>query len=141
MPTLVYTSFKRRIGDGTFDLDNSATVLKCALLTSAHVPSAAHAVLADVSADEVSGTGYAAGGLTLTDVTWTTVETAAVLDAANPTWSNANITARYAVVYLAGTSNGVTNPLICLLDFGADKGVAGGTFAVVFDTAGILTLS
>lgn len=138
MADIVYTSFKRRIGDGTFDLD--ADTFKCALFSASHTPSTAHAVFADLTG-EVSGTGYTAGGATLTNVTWTSSGTSAVLDADDPSWTNASLTARYAVVYKSGTANGQTDPLVCLLDFEADKGVTGGTFSVTFNTAGIVILS
>lgn len=137
MADLIYTSFKKHIGDGTFDMDGDT--FKCALLTASHTPSAANAVLADLSG-EVSGSGYTAGGATLGNVTWVTSGTTAVLDADDPSWTSATITARYAVIYKSGTANGVTDPLVCLLDFGADKGVTDGTFTVVFDTAGIVVL-
>jgi hypothetical protein len=138
MADIIYTSFKRRLGDGTFDLD--ADTFKCALLTASHTPSAAHTVFADLTG-EVSGTGYTAGGTTLTNVTWTTAGTTAVLDADDPAWTGATVTARYAVVYKSGTANGLANPLVCLLDFGADTGVTGGTFTVNFNTNGIVVLS
>jgi len=138
MADLVYTSFKKHIGDGTFDLD--ADTFKCALFTSSHTPDAANAVLADLSG-EGSGTGYTAGGTTLANVTWATSGTTAVLDADDPSWTAATITARYAVIYKSGTTGGLTNPLVCLLDFGSDKGVTGGTFTVTFSASGILVLS
>ena len=138
MADIVYTSFKRRLGDGTFDMD--ADTFKCALFSVTHTPNAANAVFADLSG-EVTGTGYTAGGATLTDVTWSTSGTTAVLDADDPSWTNASLTARYAVVYKSGTANGLTNPLVCLLDFGSDKGVTGGTFTVNFNDAGIVILS
>lgn len=138
MADLIYTSFKKRIGDGTFDMD--ADTFKCALFTSAHTPDAAHTVFADLTG-EVSGTGYTTGGTTLTDVIWATSGATAVFDADDPTWSDAVITARYAVIYKSGTANDLTNPLVCLLDFGEDKGVTGGTFTVNFNDSGILVLS
>lgn len=138
MADLIYTSFKRRCADGTFDMDNDT--FKCALFTSTHTPNAANAVLADLTG-EVTGAGYTAGGATLTSVTWTTSGTSAVFDAADPSWTSAGITARYAVIYKSGTANSLTNPLVCLLDFGADKGVTGGTFTVTFNASGILVLS
>jgi hypothetical protein len=138
MADIIYTSFKRRLGDGTFDMD--ADTFKCALLTASHTPSAANAVFADL-ANEVSGTGYTVGGATLANVTWTTSGTTAVLGADDPSWTAATITARYAVIYKSGTANGLANPLVCLLDFGSDKGVTGGTFTVNFNVSGILVLS
>jgi len=138
MADTIFTSFKLHIGDGTFDMD--ADTFKCALLTSDYTIDATDAVFADLSS-EVSGTGYTSGGATLTNVTWTNSGTTAVLDADDPSWTTATITARYAVIYKSGTANSLTNPLVCLLDFGADKGVTGGTFTVNFNAAGILVLN
>ena len=138
MADLIYSNFKKAVGEGLLDL--GADTLKCALLTSAHTPSASHVAYADVAGDEVAGTGYTAGGQALADVTWALSGTSAVLDATDPAWSEATITARYAVVYADKTAGGLTNPLLCLLDFGQDVGVTGGTFSVAFDAAGVLVL-
>lgn len=139
MADLIYSNFKRAVGEGLLDLGTDS--LKCMLLTSAHTPSAAHAAYADVSGQEVAGTGYTAGGQALSSVTWSLSGTAAVLDAADPSWSEATVTARYAVIYVDKTAGGVVGPLVCLLDFGAEKGVSGGTFSVVFDAGGIVSLN
>lgn len=138
MADLIFASFKEGLGKGHFNL--AADTLRCALLTSAYVPSAGHAALADVAAGEASGAGYAAGGQTLSGVAWTLAGTSAALAAADPSWSEASITARYALIYVAKTVAGRTNPLVCLLDFGADRGVTGGTFSVRFDATGVLAL-
>jgi hypothetical protein len=138
MADLIFTSFKKGCADGTFDLDGDT--FKCALLTSAYTPDATDVVFADLSG-EVVGTGYTAGGASLANVSWVTSGTGAKLDADDPSWTNATITARYAVIYKVGTANSLVNPLVCLLDLGSDKGVAGGTFTVNFNAAGILTLS
>ena len=138
MADLIYPSFKEGLGKGHFDL--AADTLRCALLTSAYVPSAGHAALADAAACETSGPGYAAGGQTLARVVWTLSGTSAALAAADPSWTEASVTARYALIYVAKTVAGRTNPLVCLLDFGADRGVTGGTFAVRFDASGVLAL-
>ena len=139
MADVIYSNFKKAIGEGLLNLGTDT--LKCMLVTSAYVPSAAHAAYAEVSGHEVSGSGYAAGGQGLSGVTWAIVGTSAVLDAADPSWSEATITARYAVVYADKTAGGVVGPLVCLLDFGTEKGVSGGTFSVVFDAGGIVTLN
>ncbi|QAZ69091.1 hypothetical protein [Solidesulfovibrio carbinolicus] len=138
MADLIYASFKEGLGKGHFDL--AADTVRCALLTSAYVPSAGHAALADVAASEASGAGYTAGGQTLSGVAWTLAGTSAALAAADPSWSQASITARYALIYVAKTVAGRTNPLVCLLDFGTDRGVTGGTFSVRFDASGVLAL-
>ena len=138
MADCIYASFKEGLGKGQFNL--AADTLRCALLTSAYVPATGHTVLADAAASEASGAGYAAGGQALSGVAWTLDGAKAVLTAADPSWTDATVTARYALVYAAKTVSGRVNPLVCLLDFGADRGVAGGTFTVRFDASGILAL-
>lgn len=138
MADMIFNAFRTGIADGTFGLD--ADTLKCALLTGSYTPDATDEVFADLSG-EVSGDGYTAGGAVLAGVTWTRNGAVAKLDATDPQWTEASFTARYAVIYKSGTANSLTNPLICLLDFGANKTVTAGTFMVVFDAAGILTLS
>ena len=138
MADLIYASFKEGLGKGHFDL--ATDTLRCALLASSYVPSAGHAALADVATNEAAGAGYAAGGQTLSGVAWTLAGTSAALAAADPSWTEASITARYALIYVAKTVGGRTNPLVCLLDFGADRGVVGGTFTVRFDASGVLAL-
>lgn len=138
MANLLYDSFREYACDGTIDLDSDT--FKCALFTSAYTPAASNATFADLTG-EVSGDGYTAGGQALTNVTWTRSGATVTFDADDPSWTNATITARYAAIYKSGTANEIVNPLVCLLDFGADKGVTGGTFTVTLNAGGILTLS
>jgi hypothetical protein len=67
--------------------------------------------------NEITGTGYVAGGNTLTGVTVQQSGTTAYLDFADTTWNPANFTARGALIY--NTSLG--NLAVAVLDFGADK--------------------
>ena len=67
--------------------------------------------------DEVVGTGYVAGGKTLTGVVVSQSGSTAYLDFDNVTWDPAAFTARGALIY--NTSLG--NLAIAVLDFGADK--------------------
>ena len=82
--------------------------------------------------NEVSGTGYTAGGGSLTNVTPTSSSTTAFLDFADLTFSTATITARGALIY---NSSAAGNPAVCILDFGADKTSTAGDFTIVFPTA------
>lgn len=138
MANLIYASFKEGLGEGLFVLGTDS--LKCALLTGAYVPDAGHAVFSDVAGSEASGSGYAAGGATLDGVQWRVTGAAAVLDAGDPVWNEATLTARYAAIYAAKTAGEQVNPLVCLLDFGQERGVVGGTFTVTFDASGVLVL-
>ena len=86
--------------------------------------------------DEASGTGYTAGGGTLTNVTPTTSGTTAFTDFADLTFSSSSITARGALIYntTTGSDTGTTDSII-VLDFGADKTSSAGDFTIVFPTA------
>lgn len=146
MADVKYNKMKELLGLGA--LNFAADTIKCALLTSAHEPSAEHEKWADVADDEVAeveGNGYDAGGKVLAGVTWTQTGGTAQLAATNPAWTTASFTARYAAIYAAKTvgsgEDEVVNPLICLLDFGSDKVVTSGTFTVAFNASGIMTMS
>jgi len=90
------------------------------------------ATTAYTATNEVVGTGYAAGGNTLTNIEPTSSGTTAFLDFADTTWSSATITARGALIY---NSSAAGNPAVAVLDFGADKTSTNGDFTVVFPTA------
>jgi len=126
------TSFKVGVLDGTFDFSSdTAQTFKIALYTSSATLNAT--TTAYSATNEVAGTGYSAGGNTLTITTNPTSSgTTAYLDFADTTWSTATITARGALIYLA---NGGTNPAIAVLDFGSDKTSTSGDFTIVFPTA------
>ena len=81
--------------------------------------------------NEVSGTGYSAGGQALTTVAPTSSGTTAYLDFDNETWTSSTITARGALIYNSTQSN----KSVAVLDFGADKTSTAGDFTVVFPTA------
>ena len=126
------TSFKVGILDGTFDFSSGTSqVFKIALFTSAATLDATTTAYAVTN--EVSGTGYVAGGNTLTiSANPASSGTTAFLDFADTTWSTATITARGALIYLA---DGGTNPAVVVLDFGADKTSTAGDFTIVFPAA------
>jgi len=118
------SSFKQQLLLGEHDLDTD--VIKLALYTSAATLSAATTVYS--TSDEVVGTGYIAGGNTLTGATVSLSGTTAYVDFADTTWTAATITARGALMYNASNSN----KAIAVLDFGADKTSTSGNFVVQF---------
>ena len=125
------TSFKKALLDGEMDFSsNTAQSYKIALYTSSASLDAA--TTAYTTSNEVSGTGYTAGGNTLTISTApTTSGTTAFLSFGTTTWSTATITARGALIYQAGGST----PAVAVLDFGSDKGSSAGDFQITFPTA------
>ena len=126
------TSFKQALLDGEMDFSSdTAQTFKIALYTSSATLGAA--TTAYSVTNEVSGTGYTAGGNTLTISTNpTTSGTTAFLDFADTTWAAATITARGALIYNA---DGVMNPAVAVLDFGSDKTSTAGDFTIQFPTA------
>ena len=126
------TSFKVGVLDGTFDFSSGTSqTFKIALYTSSASLDAT--TTAYTVTNEVTGTGYSAGGETLSIATNpTSSSTTAYLDFDDVTWSTATITARGALIYLA---DGGTNPAVAVLDFGSDKTSTAGDFTIVFPAA------
>ena len=69
------------------------------------------------STNEITGTGYTAGGQLITGVTVQSENYTAYVSFANPYWSPAAFTTRCALIYNATKGN----KSICVLDFGSDK--------------------
>jgi hypothetical protein len=82
--------------------------------------------------NEVSGTGYVAGGQALTTVAPTSSGTTAFLDFNDETWTSSTITARGALIY---NDTQAGDPAVAVLDFGGDKTSTAGDFTVVFPVA------
>lgn len=125
------TSFKQALLDGEMDFSSDTSqTFKIALFTSSATLDAT--TTAYSTTNEVSGTGYTAGGNTLTISTNpTTSGTTAYLSFSDTTWSAATLTARGALIYQSGG----TNPAVAVLDFGADKTSTAGDFTIQFPTA------
>ena len=124
------TSFKVELLQAVHDFTNTTgNVFKIALYTSSATLDAT--TTAYSATNEVSGTGYTAGGNTLTNVTPTSSGTTAFTDFADTTWSNSTITARGALIYNSTQSD----KAVCVLDFGTDKTSTSGSFTIVFPAA------
>ena len=125
------TSFKQEILTATHDFTTSTgSTFKLALYDNN--ASFTAATTAYTATNEISGTGYSAGGGTLTNVTPTTSGTTALTDFADLTFSAATITARGALIY---NDTAAGDPSVVVLDFGADKTSTAGDFTIVFPTA------
>ena len=124
------TSFKQELLTATHDFTASTgDVFKIALYTSSATLGAS--TTAYSTSNEVSGTGYTAGGNTLTNVTPTTSGTTAFTDFADTTWSSATITANGALIYNSSKSD----KAVAVLAFGGDKTSTAGDFTIVFPAA------
>lgn len=92
-----------------------------------------------VTANEVSGTNYSAGGDTLGSKAWAidTGSSSVCFTAANPSWTTATITAYGGLLYDASISGGTgfaADEGICFNSFGGVQTVTAGTFTVAWAT-------
>jgi hypothetical protein len=117
--------------DGGHNLGNGGNTLKIALYTSS--ASLGATTSAYTTSNEVSGTGYTAGGATLSSqaVAYDSTNQVAYFDAADPAWTTATITARGALIY----NNSKSNASIAVLDFGSDYTSTAGTFTIQLPSA------
>ena len=135
------TSFKKELMTGTHNFTAASDQFKLALYTNSAVPSDMGgsgstmngSVTTYASNNEVTGTNYTAKGNFLTSVTPTTSGTTALTDFADEVFSNVTISSvRGALIYNEAATS---DPSVCVLDFGADKGASAGDFTIVFPTA------
>jgi hypothetical protein len=142
MPSKLYGNFLKQALNKEIDWDSDT--IKVALLSSSYTPNQdTHDYFDDVSANEVTGTGYTTGGITLSSKTSTYDGTnnVIVLDAADVTWSSSTITARYAVVYDDSGANAASKALIGYVDFGSDQSSTNGNFTITWDSTGIVRIT
>jgi hypothetical protein len=144
----LYDPAKKRLADGTFDLDGST--FKMALFQStsnANTLSVGTGLYADLTNEVANANGYTTGGITLSGVTWTNTSGSIAWTFTAPVWtaSGGPIAARFAVIYASGTLNTLVNPILCvsLLDTTpADvTATAGNTLTITPNASGCFTLS
>jgi hypothetical protein len=120
------TSFKKELYEAVHNLP--VDVIKIALYTaSANLNEATTAYSAT---NEVTGTGYVAGGVVMTGVTVSSSGYTAYVDFANVVFGAA-VTARCALIY----NSSKANRSIAVLDFGSDKTSANFTITMPSNTA------
>ena len=128
-------SFKRDLLLGKHDFDSSGGhTFKIALFTSS---ASLDATTTDYSTtNEVTGTGYTAGGVTLTNVGVVLSGNVAYVDFSDASWPASTITARGAIIYNTTTDGGGgTTDAVAIVDFGTDRSSSASTFTVQFPTA------
>tara|TARA_R100000458_G_C8258867_1_gene234594 strand:+ start:418 stop:852 length:435 start_codon:yes stop_codon:yes gene_type:complete len=125
------TSFKKELLEGVHNFKNSGgSTFKLAMYTNS--ASFTAATTAYTTSNEISGTGYSAGGGTLTRVDPSTSSTTALTDFADLTFSSSSLTARGALIYNDSASG---DPTVLVLDFSSDKTSSSGDFTIQFPSA------
>jgi hypothetical protein len=133
MASLIYTSFLDDVAKGNIDCDSNT--FKAMLVTSTYSPNqTTHTKRSDIT-NEVTGTGYTAGGAT-SAVTVTKVIASNLVsiqfDAVN--WASSTITARGCVYYKSRGGASSADELVAYCDFGSNISTSGGTFTVTATT-------
>ena len=125
----VATSFKGELGTATHNFTNgTGHTFKCALYTSSATLGAS--TTAYSATNEISGTGYSAGGVTITSSTPTTSGTTAIFDFTDAQWTSSTFTANGCLVYNSSASN----KAVFIIAFGGDQTVTAGTFTIQWPT-------
>ena len=131
----VCNSFKTEVLTAIHDFTASTgDTFKLSLYTNSASPTKSTTVY--FTGDEVSesGTGYTAGGNSLTSVTPALSSDTAVCDFSDTNWTTATITARGALIYNS-TATPDNEQAVAVIDFGGDKTCTSGTFTIQFPTA------
>lgn len=110
----------------------AAHTFKLALFTSTATNGAATSVYS--TTNEISGTGYTAGGQALSGYAATTSGTTAYLDWTDVTWSGATFTAESGMIY-DDTDTVGPKRAVAILGFGGNQSVTAGNFTIQFPVA------
>lgn len=142
----LYDVFRRKQVSGNGAVNLSSLTLKMMFVTSAYTPNQnTHDFRDDLGATEVTGTGYTAGGNTLSTVTVNLDGSGnVVIDANDPaTWTQnaagfAN--ARRAIIYIArGGASNADELVAYSADFGSDIGNVAADLTITLNAAGLIT--
>ncbi len=134
MASLIYNSALYDEAKGSIDYDTDT--FKVMLVTSSYTEDKdTHTKRSDIT-NEVSGTGYTAGGNAAT-VTVGAVDTTndrVEITLGGTTWPSSTVTARKAVYYKSRGGLASADELIGVVDFGSDVTTVSGTFTLTAST-------
>lgn len=134
-------SYATDLGNGQFDMD--ADDFYMLLVDNLYTFNRdTHAKRSDVEGNEISGTGYTAGGQQLQSETWVqdNANDRTIFDFANPAWTNATFSADGAWVYKNRGGASTLDELVYFIDFQGTQSVAGATFEVDLDAIGAFVI-
>ena len=140
MANAMYNYTKVFTMNGAIDWDTDT--IHAILVTSSYTPNIdTHDYRNDIT-NEVSGTGYTAGGQALVSksVTIDTTNDRAVFDSNDPQWTTATITARAVVLAKIRGGANTADELAGYWDFGSDITSTAGTFTIAVNAGGWLYL-
>ena len=133
MPSLIYNSFLEDLARGAIDADTDT--FRVLLTTAAYSENKdTHLKRSDVT-NEVTGSGYTAGGVVATvTVTKDVANDRLDITLGAVSWPTSTITARKAVYYKARGGAATADELVAVNDFGSDVTSTGATFSLALST-------
>ena len=127
----ICNSFKKQLMGGEHDFDASSDTFKLAMYTSQATLGASTTNYA--TTEEVSSSGYTAGGKALVNQGVKVSSGVAITSYADLSFTGVTLTARGALIYNTTTDGGTgTTDAVAVLDFGGDKTATSGTFTIQF---------
>jgi hypothetical protein len=129
MASLIYNSAIDDMARGAIDFDTDT--FKVMLVTSSYTANKDTHDKRDDVTNEISGTGYTAGGVaSACTVTKDTANDKVTLGFAAVSWATSTITARGAVYYKSRGGASSADELVAYVDFGGDVTSTGATFSL-----------
>lgn len=146
----IFTSYITDIINNTTAMDGNTDTWNIALYSNSGTPdqtvasaSAAYNAGQWVTGNEVTATGWTAGGLALASVTSTFSTTTFTFDAADRAGGATDTITdtRGCLIFDNTIATPVAKQAACFLSFGGLQAVSSGTLTVVFNASGIFTVS
>jgi hypothetical protein len=133
MASLIFNSALDDTVRGNIDFDTDS--FKCLLVTATYTPNKdTHVKRSDVT-NEVTGTGYSAGGTAATiSVTKDTANDRIDISLGAVSWSTSTITAAAAVYYKSRGGASSADEIVAYIDFGGNITSTAGTFSLSAST-------
>jgi hypothetical protein len=133
MASFIYNSAIDDLANGNIDF--GADTFNLLLVTSSYTANKDTHVKRDDVTNEVSGTGYTAGGAaTACTVTKDTATDKVTLSFASVSFTEATITAAGGVIYKTRGGTADADELVAFIDFGGNVSSTGATFSVGVST-------
>lgn len=134
-----YTLLQESLWEGRINVNTDT--LWCMLVTASYTPNQDTHKFKSVITNEVTGSGYTAGGKQITGVQLTSdsATNKVKLTGGNLSWPSVTFTgARYGIVYVNNNLGASGMPLVAYINFGTDQSVADEAFYINWPTNGII---
>ncbi len=127
----ICNTFKKELLQGKHDFDTSSDTYNLAMYTSLATLGASTENYE--TSNEVSSSGYTAGGKALVNQGVKVSSAVAITSFANLSFTGVTLSAQGALIYNTTTDGGTgTTDAVCVLDFGGVKTATAGTFTIQF---------